>query len=102
MNKGSERLEPIIDEAVETLRKIFQADEPDTGELVVARLATSALATWAKLKQSEGAQEAVYFSIARELAQDKEQLAHYIEITLPHLPLAAQGVSKKLPAPKGK
>jgi hypothetical protein len=100
MNKGSQRLEPVIDEAVEILKRTFQAGELNDQELAVARLANSTLGTWAKLKQSESAQEAVYFSMARELAQDQEQLAHYIKVTMPHLPLSQD--LKALPEGKKK
>lgn len=102
MKKDSTRLEPLIDDAIQTLQTIFRAAGEHSGdELAVARLANSVLATWSKLKQSESAQEAVYFSMARELAEDREQLAHYIEVTMPHVPLA-QGSLKKLPKPKDK
>ena len=101
MSKGSQRLEPVIDDAVEILKRTFhQAGELNDQELAVARLANSTLGTWAKLKQSESAQEAVYFSMARELAQDQAQLAHYIQVTMPHLPLSQD--LKALPEGKKK
>lgn len=102
MNRDSQRLEGIVDEAVSAIRLIFQPGEHTDGEVVAARIGSSVLATWAKLKQSERAQEAVYFAMARELAEDRDQLAKYIEMTLPDVPLVRVLDAKKLPAPKSK
>lgn len=98
MSKDSQRLEPMISGAVQTLERVFQPGEHDEQELIVARLASSVLATWAKLKQSERAQEAVYFTMARELAKDSDQLADYVRRTMPDVPLSKE--LNKLPTPK--
>jgi len=102
MDRDSKRLEPIIDPAINAIRSILTDGEHTDNEITAARIASSVLATWSKLKQSERAQEAVYFAMARELAQDQEQLAKYISMTLPDVPLVRVLDAKKLPAPKKK
>lgn len=99
--KDSQRLEPVIEPAVKTLQAVFRPGEPEEGDLMKARLASSVLSTWARLRASERAQETLYFNMAQALATDREQLAHYIELTMPNvIPIGAIKV-KALPKKTG-
>ncbi len=100
MKHDSDRLEPIIDEAVNAIHHIFTSNEHTDNDVAAARIASSVLATWSKLKQSERSQEAIYFAMARELAEDKDQLEKYIALTLPDVPIVKMLDAKKLPAPR--
>jgi len=102
MDRDSARLEPIIEPAVQALRKVFMGGNHEDADVTAARLASSVLATWARLKQAERAQEGIYFAMARELAEDREQLARYIRLTLPDVPIVRVMDAKKLPEPKKK
>ena len=93
--KPSDQLQNIIPDAVETLKRIFTETEHSENDLAIARIAAGTLSTWAKLKQTEGGQEAMYYSMARDIAESPDQLAHYIHATLPDVPLAKE-------LPKGK
>jgi hypothetical protein len=97
--KDSDRLEGLVEPAVQALKKVFisPGDELIDNDLATARLAGSVLATWSRLKQSERTQEAVYFSMARELATDRVQLEQYIKMSLPDVPLVKVLDAKKLP-----
>lgn len=85
--KDSERLEELVDPAVDVLRKAFESGTLTNKELGLARVASSTLSAWSRLKQVERAGDALRFNIARELATDKEQLAEYIRITNPEVPI---------------
>lgn len=98
--KPSDQLQDIIPDVVKTLKRIFTETEHSEDDLAIARIAAGTLSTWAKLKQTEGGQEAMYYSMARDIANSPDQLAHYIHTTLPDVPLAKELPTKKLP--KGK
>jgi hypothetical protein len=104
MNKDSDRLEGIIEPAVSALRKVFTqpGDELVDNDLTTARLASSVLSTWSRLKTAERAQEAVYFNMARELANDQNQLKEYIRASMPDVPLVKVLDAKELPKLKAK
>jgi hypothetical protein len=97
--KDSDKLEVLVEPAVSALRKVFLSpgDELMDTDIDTARLASSVLSTWSRLKQAERAQEAVYFNMARELATDKAQLEQYIKLSLPDVPLVKVLDAKKLP-----
>ena len=98
--KDSQRMEAVIDPAIKTLKAIFRPGESEEADLVKARLASSVLSTWARLRASERAQEALYFNMAQALASDREQLAQYIELTMPNvLPIEAKKI-EALPEPE--
>jgi hypothetical protein len=88
VKRDSDRLEPLIEPAVKVLKGLFTGVNIEDNDISTARIAASSLATWSRLKQAERAQEAIYFSMARELASDKDQLAQYIKATLPDVPIA--------------
>lgn len=95
IRRDSDRLEPVIDPAIKALETLFRTIDPTEAEIMSAHMAKSILATWAKLKQSERAQDAMYFALARELSDNKEQLAKYIEVSLPGSPFKALESGKK-------
>ncbi len=95
MPRPSNQLDPIVPDAVKTLKRILTDKTHSEDDLAIGRLASATLSTWAKLKQTEGAREAVFYSMARDIAENPEQLAHYIKVTLPDVPLA-QALPKKL------
>ncbi len=97
--RDSDRIDALIEPAVNLLKKIFTAPGDDLADkdLVNARLAGSILATWSRLKQAERAQEAVYFSMARELANDRAQLETYIKLSMPDVPLVKVLEAKNIP-----
>lgn len=94
--KDSQRIDPIVDDSVRAIKVILQPGERDDQDIAAARIASSILATWARLKQAERAREAIYFTMARELATNREQLEEYIKITLPDIPLAQALGAKQL------
>jgi hypothetical protein len=102
--KDSDQLQELIKPAVNALKKVFTqpGDELVDNDLTTARLAGSVLATWSRLKQAERAQEAVYFSMARELASDRSQLEQYVKLSMPDVPLVKVLDAKKVPSLKDK
>ena len=97
--KDSDKLEGLVEPAVDVLKKIFTrpGDELSDNDVTTARIAGSLLATWSRLKQAERAQEAVYFNMARELASDREQLEAYVKASMPDVPLVKVLEAKTLP-----
>jgi|SRR3990170_8339014 len=87
--RDSDKLEELVVPAVGALKKIFTqaSDNLTDGEVVAGRLAATLLSTWSRLKQSERAQEATYFNMARELAKDPSQLEAYVKASMPDVPL---------------
>lgn len=92
--RDSDRMDQLVDPAVEALRKLLTDGPADETELAIANVAKGILATWAKLKQTERAQDAMNFAMARELL-DKEKLQEYIRLTLPGGPLKELGSGEK-------
>ena len=86
------KLESLGELAVDHLIEYLRGGGEGDGERA-ARIAASTFSTYVRLKQVEGAREAVRFTMARELAHDGEKLAEYMRITMPESP-----VTKALPA----
>jgi len=97
MKRDSDRLEPLVTPAINVLKKLFTGASTEEEDIATARIAASSLATWSRLKQAERAQEAVYFNMARELANDREQLAIYIKASLPDVPIVRVLEARKMP-----
>jgi hypothetical protein len=81
-NRDSDRLETLIDLSVTAIERVLRDGKVEEDDLVIANMGKSVISTWAKLKQTERAQDAMYFVMARELL-DKEKLQEYIRLTLP-------------------
>lgn len=99
--KSSNLLEDAVGPAVDILKKLFTNRDGEISDVDVstARIAASLVSAWTRLKQTESAQEAVYFSMARDLASNPEQLAEYIRFSMPDVPLV-KVLEKKEPALK--
>lgn len=97
--KNSERMEPLVEPAIDTLRKVFRGDVDllSDKDISVARIAASSLSTYAKLVQTENAQQGLAYNIARDLAQNPEQLAAYIKATMPDTGFIEVMKAKELP-----
>ena len=80
--------------AMDNLGEFLGNGDTDGKALARARVAATVLSSWTRHKQTEGAREATAFMMARELARDKEELARYIQVSLPGSPLV-----KLLPVP---
>lgn len=96
MKRDSSRLEPVIDDAVNAIKSILKRGEHDVDEFTQARIATSTLATWAKLKQSERAADGLALSVAQQIAGDPDELAQYVKLTMPDTPIAQAIKPKQL------
>lgn len=100
-SRESERLEPLIDPAIQSLKRMFEGGREEE-DFTTARIASSVLSTWARIKQSERAEDAIMFSMARSLAHDREELERYLKVTMPDLPMlkVVNGETKQLPTPE--
>lgn len=94
-----DRLNDLVDPAFEALQRALKPGARTKDELLQARIANTALGHVLKSKQIDQADKKFRFNVARELAEDKEQLAAYLEVSTPKLVGAS---SRKLPAPKKK
>ena len=83
-------------EAVGALRKFLGQPEHTSLDIGKARVAASALSAWSRYKQTESARESTFLLLARELAENKEQLRKYVKIAMPNAPIV-----KALPRGKG-
>lgn len=90
------RFSKLAEQAMNELQKFFRMKDATTKDVGVARVATSVLSAWTRQQQTKSATDATKFMVARELAQDKDQLAEYIRLTMPDYPLV-----KVLPEGKG-
>lgn len=100
MARDSDRLDRIIDPAVETLAKVFRGEAITEEQITAAKLAVTAIGAWTRLKQAERAQEGLYFNMAALLASDKEELKQYIRLSMPHVPLLRALDARQEPKPK--
>lgn len=82
-------IDSLGERVVKELHEFFSIKrESRTDEdLKSARLAQATLGACAKLKQHESAIAAVNFAMARQLAEDKEELAKYVRLSLPRHPI---------------
>jgi hypothetical protein len=80
-------VEQIALAATAHLKAFFiDADAATVLDIAKARVAASVLSSYTRLIASASARDALMFNIARELADDKEQLADYIAIAVPSAP----------------
>jgi len=79
----NEKLTELADKAMDGLRSFLDAEDHTGKDIGVARVATSILNAWTRYQQARNAEKALVFMVARELAQDKEQLQEYIRASLP-------------------
>lgn len=77
----------LAEQAVATLRAYFQEMEPDKHDETRAKIAASVFSTTARIKQAQGARDALHWSMASMLL-DKEQLRQYVKVSMPNSPLS--------------
>lgn len=94
--KGTEdKLADLAGQAMDKIKEFFCQEEYTGKDVGVARIATAVLSAWTRHEQTQSARQATMFMLSRELAADKEQLAEYINLTMPNL-----GLVKALPKAK--
>lgn len=81
------RLTKLAEQAMATLSGFFSEKEHTGREIGSARIATAIISAWTRQAQTRSAEKTTMFMVARELASDREQLADYIRLTMPDLPL---------------
>ena len=79
----TENLGNLAKVGIAELEDFVTAKEFTSQDLGKARVITSLISAYARLKQAEGAQQATTFMMARELANDKQELRAYIAATMP-------------------
>ena len=72
------------DTAGKWLEGFFKNEKPTDKDFKKARIATSHRATLVRAHSAITARERVKFSIARDITEDKEQLAEYLKASLPN------------------
>lgn len=85
-------VDQLAEQAVATLKAYLEDTEPDRHDEVRAKVAASVFSTAVRLKQTQGARDALQWSMATIL-MDKEQLREYVRVSMPGSPL-----TKALPA----
>jgi hypothetical protein len=83
-----ETLRLFASEAIAFLRDYFAqggaaALAKDSRVQTDARIAVAAIATWTRSAQTRGASRALDYQMARDLAENKDELRRYVEITFP-------------------
>lgn len=77
--------------------------EVDTKAIGRARVASSVLSTWARERATQSATETRQVLMARELAENKEQLERYLKAAMPGAPVVKaipERVASKAETPK--
>ena len=76
--------------ALQVVSEYLQSPEDKSQQVV--KEANKLLSSYARVRQTESAKEALYFSMAREIAASPEQLEEYMRLTIPQ-----SGFMKALP-----
>ena len=88
-----QKYKEVATKALEQLAKYF--DNPDSVSDRVASHATSVASSWTRYLQQMRAKEGMIVMVAKELAENPDQLRQYLSVSLPDFP----GI-KKLPGGK--
>lgn len=93
--------EEAVDLAWEELRDFFKrGDISKEKSLANAKIATAALATWAKMKQTDSAVRATDVLMAHKMSRDQDEFRHLVKTAMPSEAMArALDSMKRLPAP---
>lgn len=83
----SQKFKKLADDSIDQITSYFDSDGKDQALEKKANAARSVLSSWARHEQTISAREATNFMMARELAQDKDQLEKYIKLSMPSSPL---------------
>jgi hypothetical protein len=81
----SENWERLFDGASKAVLKFFENPTPE--DLPKVKVATSVLSSFTRHEQTDSAREQTAVIIARQLADNKEEFANYLKISMPKLQL---------------
>mgnify|MGYP001612065160 CR=1 FL=1 len=97
-NHQPSQWETLLQESTAALHAFFSAETSDPQSIAKARVATSVLASYTRHEATESAREGTRLIIARQLAEDREQFAYYLRVSMPHLALPKPGEVQSSPA----
>ena len=80
-------LEALTEEAIAELRSFFRERSEKAEDISRARVAATVLSAFTRHEQTQSAQVATTFMMARELADNSEQLAEYLRVAMPSAPV---------------
>lgn len=83
MNKS--KLDELVNLSLNVLEKFLAQENPTDADNKKARAAQSLLSTYSRLEQTTSAREATRFLVARELSENKEELARFLKASTPQL-----------------
>jgi len=86
MANNKQEFEKVFGEAIKTageVLKLARQGKLDDNELGVGRIACAIISAWTRLQQTESARQATTFVMARELAENTDQLKEYLRVSLP-------------------
>lgn len=81
------KLGMLAEKAIKSLDDFFGRKDYTNKDIGAARIATAIISAWTRQSQTKSAEKTTLFMVARELASDKQQLAEYIRLTMPDLPI---------------
>lgn len=87
MADNQQEIDELAKQAVDTLKGYFEDTEPDKHDETRAKIAASVFSTAVRMKQTQGARDALTWGIASTLL-DKQRLAEYVRVSMPNTPLA--------------
>lgn len=97
-----QEIENATEQAVKRIRQFLAKESPTSSEVAAARIATSTLASYARVRQADGAREAMVAMMARELSEDRPHLRRLLRIgSVEDSPLRALAEAPELPPKKG-
>jgi hypothetical protein len=96
MAEQRDDLDEVRQGAIAALKQFFSKSETTNADVNRAKVAASALSSVTRWRQTENAQQALAFSMARELARDKQQLEEYVRVSMP-----TAAITRALPRPAG-
>lgn len=94
-NKTKDNWAELKEEAIDVIRDFFRGD--DNTDMPKVKVATSVLASYTRHEQTESAKEQTALIIGREIFENKEDYAKYIQVSVPRLSSQIQ-TTKALPS----
>ncbi len=79
----AETLDTLAGLAMFKLRGFLEGGDHTGKDIAEAKIASGIVSSWVRNKQTDSALQATNFMMARELAQDRQQLETYIRLTNP-------------------
>lgn len=80
-------------ESIAVLRDFLRDPTADKDKVLAVKAAQVSLSNYTRHEQTQGARDATTFMMARELAQNPDELAHYMRVAMP-----SSNVTKAIPA----